>query len=120
MTEKNLVKYKRKYDIFRHHAWAGLGFLSILLAIRIIEPSLAHYLVPIIVFVIAYVIISLIFTYVYRKGLSIKQDLAQTKSTSVELEKAKIDAEIEKQRLKIEKKKAKNTNKSIKKNEKKK
>ena len=36
MTPKDLVGYKKKYHSFRHHAWAGLGFLSVVLALRLI------------------------------------------------------------------------------------
>jgi len=119
MVKKNLSEYKRKYDLFRHHAWAGLGFLSVLLAIQIIDPSLSDLLVPILVFVILYVIVALIFTYRYRIGLSAKQEKVQDKH-SVELEKAKIDAEIEKEKIILEKKKLKAEVKSIKKINKKK
>jgi len=34
MSQKNLSEYKRKYDIFRHHAWAGTALLSVLLAVQ--------------------------------------------------------------------------------------
>ncbi len=34
MSQTDLSEYKRKYDIFRHHAWAGTAFLSVLLAVQ--------------------------------------------------------------------------------------
>jgi len=34
MSQKDLSEYKRKHDIFRHHAWAGTALLSVLLAVR--------------------------------------------------------------------------------------
>jgi len=36
MKEKNIGEYKRRYDMSRHHAWAGGILLSVLLAIRIL------------------------------------------------------------------------------------
>ena len=104
MTKKDPSEYKRRYDLVRHHAWAGLGFLSIMLAIRIIFPDLSSILQPILVILVIYVVIALIFTYKYRAGLSVKQEVVHS---SEELEKEKIHAEVEKERLKIEKKKTK-------------
>lgn len=34
MSQTDLSEYKRKYDIFRHHAWAGTALLSVLLAVQ--------------------------------------------------------------------------------------
>ena len=34
MTQKNLNEYKRKYDVNKHHAWAGSVLLAVLVAIR--------------------------------------------------------------------------------------
>ena len=104
MSRKDLSTYKRKYQAFRHHAWAGLGFLSVLLAIRVIFPEPSKILTPIIFVLIIYVIVALIFTYKYRTGLSAKEEIVQP---SIELEKEKIRADVEKKRLKLEKKKAK-------------
>ena len=103
-TKKDLTDYKRRYNLFRHHAWAGLGFLSVLLAVRILFPELLELLQPILVVLIVYVVIALIFTYKYRAGLSAKQE---TVYHSKELEKEKIHADVEKELLKLEKKKTK-------------
>jgi len=103
-AKKDLTDYKRRYNLFRHHAWAGLGFLSVLLAVRILFPELLELLQPILVVLIVYVIIALIFTYKYRAGLSAKQEIVHH---SEELEKEKIHADVEKELLKLEKKKAK-------------
>ena len=103
-TKKDLTDYKRRYNLFRHHAWAGLGFLSVLLAVRILFPELLELLQPILVVLIVYVVIALIFTYKYRAGLSAKQETVQHYK---ELEKEKIHADVEKKRLKLEKKKTK-------------
>ena len=34
ITQKNLSEYKRKYDVTKHHAWAGSVLLTVLVAIR--------------------------------------------------------------------------------------
>ena len=115
MTKKDLSGYKRKYQAFRHHAWAGLGFLSVLLAIRLILPESPKILTPIIFVLVVYVVIALLFTYRYRAGLSAKQEVVHP---SEELEKEKICAEVEKERLKVEKKKAKAESKKAKKTKK--
>ena len=104
MVKKDLSEYKRKYQAFRHHAWAGLGFLSVLLAISVIAPWLLVFLSPILVVLIAYVVISLLFTYKYYRGFSATQESIPH---SEEVEKEKIHAEVEKERLKLEKKKTK-------------
>lgn len=111
-AKKKLTDYKRRYNLFRHHAWAGLGFLSVLLAVRILFPELLELLQPILVVLIVYVVIALIFTYKYRAGLSAKQE---TVHHSKELEKEKIHADVEKKRLTLEKKKTKAKIKSEKK-----
>ena len=104
--EKDLTEYKRKYHAFRHHAWAGLGFLSVVLAIRLIFLEQTDILTPIIFILAIYIIIALIFTYIYRSGLSAEDKIVQVEP-SVELEKEKLHAEVEKEHLKLEKKKAK-------------
>ena len=114
MEKKDLSEYKRKYQTFRHHAWAGLGFLSVTLALRLIFPESAEVLTPIIFILVIYVVVALIFTYRYRLGLSAEEKIVKI-PPSVELEKEKIGAEVEKQRLKLEKKKAKAETKKAKK-----
>jgi hypothetical protein len=106
MTKKNLTEYKRKYQAFRHHAWAGLGFLSIALALRLIFQDALEMLTPVIFILIIYIIVALLFTYRYRAGLSAEETVAQVEP-SVEIEKERLKAEVEKERLKLEKKKAK-------------
>ena len=112
MVKKDLSEYKRKYDLVRHHAWAGLGFLSVLLAMRIIFPEISELLQPILVVLIAYVVISLLFTYKYYRGLSVTQKSIQH---SEEMKREIIHADVEKERLKLERKKAKAEEKSKKK-----
>jgi hypothetical protein len=116
MSKKDLAEYKERYQTFRHHAWAGLGFLSVTLAIRLIFLESTVLLTPVIVILAIYILIALIFTYRYREGLTISDDVV--KDPSIELEKEKIKADVEKDRLKLEKKKAKSEMKKQKKTKK--
>ena len=127
MTKRDLAEYKRKYQAYKHHAWAGLGFLSVFLAVRLIlgvsAPDAPDILDPIIFLIILYIIIALLFTYRYRSGLSAKEEAVHTKEVanvqpSDEIEKEKIQAEVEKELLKLEKKKAKAEAKKAKKSKK--
>lgn len=106
MIKKDLSTYKKKYQAFRHHAWAGLGFLSVLLAVRIIFPEPSKILTPVIFVLIIYIVAALLFTYKYRAGLSVGEKVVQVQSP-IEVEKELIRANVEKERLKLEKKKAK-------------
>jgi hypothetical protein len=116
MSKKDLAEYKKRYQTFRHHAWAGLGFLSVTLAIRLIFVEPTVLLTPIIVILAIYILIALIFTYKYREGLTASSEVI--KDPSIELEKEKIKADVEKDHLKLEKKKAKSEIKKRKKTEK--
>jgi hypothetical protein len=115
MNKKDLTEYKKKYHAFRHHAWAGLGFLSVVVAIRLILFEQAEMLTPIIVILAIYILVALIFTYRYRAGLTAEVNVVRDES-SIDLEKEKLKSKIEKERLKIEKKKAKAKLKTEKKN----
>ena len=106
MSEKDLSEYKRKYHAFKHHAWAGAVLLSVILAIRLVFLESTELLTPIVFILAIYILIALIFTYLYRTGLSAKDEIIQVQP-SVELEKEKLNAEIEKELIKVEKKKAK-------------
>ena len=106
MNKKDLAENKKKYHAFRHHAWAGLGFLSVLLAIRIIFPKPSEMLTPLIFILIIYVVIALLFTYKYSAGLSVGEKVIQVQP-SIEAERKLIKADVERERLKLEKKKAK-------------
>ena len=118
MTQKNLSDYKRKYQRFRHHAWAGLGFLSVVIAIRLIFYEQALLLTPIIVILAIYIVIALIFTYRYQVGLSAEDTVVKVEP-SAEVEKERLKSEVEKERLKVEKKKVKAEAKAKKKADKK-
>ena len=39
MNEKDLAENKRKYHQFRHHAWAGLGFLAVFSILTALLPE---------------------------------------------------------------------------------
>ena len=106
MNKKDILEYKRKYSQFRHHAWAGLGILSVVLAIRLIFLKSTEILTPIIVILVIYILISIIFTYRYSSGLS-AEDKTVVIEQDADIEKERINAEVEKERLKLEKKKSK-------------
>ena len=116
MREKDISEYKRRYHTFRHHAWAGLGFLAVLMAVRIIIPEL-EILTPIIVILLLYIVVALLFTYRYSSGLKSEGKVVQVEP-SAELEKEKLKSEVEKERLKVEKKEAKAEAKKTKKQKK--
>lgn len=102
--KKDIKFKKRKYHIFKHHAWAGLGFLAVLFAIRVIFPLSDDLLTPIIFILVIYVLVALIFTYKYRSELSSQQPSDITK---LETKKYKNSKKISKNQVKIEKKRAK-------------
>ena len=115
MTQKkNLAAYKRKYDIARHHAWAGSVILAVILAIRIFlettEINVNDWFIVIIGgIVVIYTLSAVILTYKYRSGLTSEQKIIEVHTSS---------DSIEKERLKIEKKKAKAEAKKAKKSKK--
>ena len=116
MQKKDLIEYKRKYDTYRHHAWAGGILLSLLMVIRVLLeilnisniPDLI--ILPIGVILIVYVLISIFFTYRYLSGLNFQQEqqIIQVKTISNEVEKDKL--KLEKKKVKAEFKKQKKMN----------
>jgi len=103
MTKKELTEYKKKYHRFRHHAWAGLGFLSVMLVIRLLNEELSDIITPILVILIIYIVIALLFTYRYSAGLAAEQQtIQQLKDTTDSVEKEKIQSKIKKKKLKAE------------------
>jgi len=78
MVKEDLADYTRKYEIFRHHAWAGTAFLSILLALRYFITSIPRYVfIPLGTLLIVYILICVLYTYKYRAGLSKSQEYDQ-------------------------------------------
>lgn len=120
MPNKDLVEYKKKYDLYRYHAWAGGILLSLLLAIRaLLEISnfsdIPDFIIlPIGFILVVYVSISIIFTYKYRAGLNFQQDhkIIQVNTISDNIEKERL--KLEKKKVKSEVKKQKKVNKKIK------
>jgi len=115
MNKEKLSEYRKKYDLYRHHAWAGSIFLSVILALRIFLEIMGVKEVPDYVFlplgliIICYMFVSVILTYKYREGLNAEEakQVVEIRTLSDEVEKEKIKAKLEKKRLKLEKKKAK-------------
>lgn len=112
---KNLSEYKRKYDVARHHAWAGSVILAILVAIRgFFELSKIDIndwiIVTLGLILVFYVLISVVFTYKYRAGLSsVQKNVVEVKIESDNLKKERL--KIEKKKAKTEAKKTKKANK---------
>ncbi len=109
MSKKDLAKYKRKYQRFRHHAWAALGFLSAITAVRLIFINSASYLNPIILILALYAVVALLFTYRYSAVLSAGEEVVSVEHSyeNVTVEKEKIRAKIEKKKAKAVAKKTK-------------
>jgi hypothetical protein len=111
--QKKMREYKRKYEIYRHHAWAGLGLLTVFLAIQYLYPHLpSWFFFTILTGLIVYILIGLIGTYRYRMGLNAQENTPQV---SQGLSSASFDEKKEKNRVKIEKKRQKAEVKRIKK-----
>ncbi len=112
---KNLSEYKRKYDVARHHAWAGSVLLAVLVATRgfleLSDIKINDWIIVAIgLILIFYVLISVFFTYKYRACLSsVSKNVVEVKVKSDDLEKEKL--KIEKKKAKAEIKKAKKANK---------
>ena len=106
MSKEKLSEYRKKYDLYRHHAWAGSIFLSVILALRIFLEIIGVKEVPDYVFlplgliIICYMFVSVILTYKYREGLNVEE-------AKQVVEIRTLSDEVEKERLKLEKKKAK-------------
>ena len=112
MNKKNQADNKRKYDIYRHHAWAGSVLLAILLAVRIFfETSgirIEDWIILIIgTILVIYTLIAVLLTYKYRSGLNSEQKIIQVQASNNQIKKEEINAKLEKERIKLEKKKAK-------------
>ena len=97
------MRDRRKYDIFRHHAWAGLALLSIFLAVRYFIPFPDWISLPVVFSLVLYSLVALVFTYKYSSALSAEGPHPSR------------SGEVEKERLKLEKKKIKAELKAMKK-----
>lgn len=96
------IEDRKKYELYRHHAWAGLGLLSIFIAFRyfIFIPAIIS--IPIFAILSIYILVALAFTYKYSSALSAEEEINKT---SLKTEKAKL--KLEKAKLKLEKKRIK-------------
>ncbi len=93
--------YKRRYQRFHHHAWAGSILLSLLLALRIFlvisNVAVDDWLfLPIGVGLLIYTLIALFYTYRYREGLEAEE------AVSEEVEQERIRADVERERVAAE------------------
>jgi uncharacterized membrane protein len=114
-ARENISEYKRKYEIFRHHAWAGTAFLSVLLALQYLVTSIPRYIfIPVGTLLILYILIAVVLTYRYRAGLSKIEDLDQ----AVESSRMGKSQTPQPDSLKIEKKRVKSEAKARKKEQK--
>jgi hypothetical protein len=110
MGKEDLLGYRRRYDIFRHHAWAGTVLLSVLLALQLLIPSFPHYLfIPLCSILILYIFISLLYTFRYRAGLSAREggDLTSRERSNMAAGTDKGYLKLEKKRVKAELKSSK-------------
>ena len=115
MAKADLSEYARKYEIFRHHAWAGTALLSILLALRYFKTEIPRYVfIPLGTLLIIYILIAVLYTYRYRAGLSKKGESERASQPTGRdgLETAAPES------LKIKKKRAKSEAKARKKEQK--
>jgi len=107
MKPQKRKDHREKYQLFRHHAWAGLGFLAVFSAMRLIMPEQTAILTPIIFVLILYIIISLLFTYRYYTGIYLQTKNPEENQSKTELndkDMLKIEKKKEKNKLKMEKK----------------
>ena len=114
MKQRDLAEHKRKYDISRHHAWAGTAFLSVLLALRYIIPRFPHFLfIPLCTLLILYIVVSLLYTFKYRQGLFAEPlpglDPAESKEAEHKEKVGKVWAKAEKKKVKAQAKARKKT-----------
>ena len=115
MAKADLSEYARKYEIFRHHAWAGTAFLSILLALRYFITAIPRYIfIPLGTLLIVYILIAVLYTYRYRAGISKRQESGQPSQPT---ERPGVQT-VAPESLKIEKKRAKSETKARKKEQK--
>ncbi len=119
--ETTIRSLRARYDISKHHAWAGTVLLSVILAIRIfLEMADNNYLSDTIfialgIVLTGYILTALFFTYKYRKALYHHEigtqnnigTTAQNISIRGQEEIVKNICKLEKKKSKIETKRAK-------------
>ena len=123
MKKKTKKDYKHRYAIAKHHAWAGSVLLAILGALRWFisdteYPKQDIYFIIAGIIIIIYILIALFFTYRFRSGLSINEEIIQRQKTSNDEQQNTSDSSqllIQKEQAKKQKKSAKTESKRIKK-----
>ena len=122
MVKTDLSEYARKYEVSRHHAWAGTAFLSILLALRYFITAIPRYIfIPLGTLLIIYILVAVLFTYRYRAGLSKGREYHQPSQPTERPDVPTATPEslkIEKKRTKSEAKARKKEQKALAKNSK--
>lgn len=109
--EIKIKEYSKKYAQIKHHAWAGLGFISLLSAINYFFSIPKYVVIPLLIIFIIYSSISLILTYRYREGIakdSIQLYKELQESQKSEKNKSKLEKKRIKNKIKAEKKSEKN------------
>ncbi len=104
---------KIKYERFRHHAWAGLGFLSVFLSVRYFVSFPDSIFLPILSFILVYVVFSLLLTYRYRSDSGdisphlheIKKSMESHNKEKKKVAKSKLKSKKKKSKSKAKKKK---------------
>ena len=91
------------YEKARHHAWAGLGFLSVILALRYFIDICECVFVPVMSFLILYITTSLLLTYIFRPGKNPEDSVFPEEKSAQQIKK-----KASKNRAKSAKKKYKN------------
>ncbi|MGC9554116.1 MAG: hypothetical protein ACP5EK_02285 [Thermoplasmatota archaeon] len=104
MDSKTLCEYKKRYHRYHHHAWAGAIMLSLLLALRIFLeiPGVAiddRVMLLLGVALILYISLALALTYRYRSGLDAAEEQPPV---SEDVERARLEAEVERERIRAE------------------
>ena len=101
MNSKDLTKLRKKYQRFRNHLLAGIGFLLVVIAFRLIFFETAAFFMPMVLILIIYILIALIFTFKYHRNLSTKET-----SNIIEpsFEKEELKTEVDREPSKLEKK----------------
>ncbi|MDD3491976.1 MAG: hypothetical protein PHZ19_00570 [Candidatus Thermoplasmatota archaeon] len=104
MDSKTLCEYKKRYRRYHHHAWAGGIMLSLLLALRIfLEISGVsiddRVMLLLGVALILYISLALALTYRYRSGLDAAEEQPPV---SEDVERARLEAEVERERIRAE------------------
>lgn len=101
MGNEDAAECRKRYEFFRHHAWAGLGILSVFLALQYFIALPSWIAAAAVCILSAYILISLMGTYRwYRKGLLSGGEISRELETvaveraQLKLEKKKIKAEL--------------------------